>query len=92
MLCFLVGWVFLSEDIQKFLFPAALGVGRFEKIGIPAPRFTGPFVGIVEIVGVSEIALASVLIIGAGLLIRSFGRLLDEPEGFNPERLLSLEV
>jgi uncharacterized membrane protein YphA (DoxX/SURF4 family) len=50
LLRFLVGWVFLSEGIQKFLFPAALGAGRFEKIGIPAPRFAGPFVGAVEIV------------------------------------------
>ena|SRR5450759_122318 len=47
---FLVGWVFLSEGIQKFLFPAALGAGRFEKIGIPGPQFTAPFVGVVEIV------------------------------------------
>jgi len=46
----LVGAVFLSEGIQKFLFPAALGVGRFAKIGIPAPEFFGPFVGVVEIV------------------------------------------
>ena len=46
----LVGAVFLSEGIQKFLFPAALGVGRFVKIGIPAPGFTAPFVGAVEIV------------------------------------------
>ena len=46
----LVGWVFLSEGIQKFLFPAALGVGRFAKIGIPAPQFFAPFVGAVEIV------------------------------------------
>jgi uncharacterized membrane protein YphA (DoxX/SURF4 family) len=46
----LVGAVFLSEGIQKFLFPAALGVGRFVKIGIPAPRFFAPFVGVVEIV------------------------------------------
>ena len=46
----MVGWVFLSEGIQKFLFPAALGVGRFAKIGIPAPQFSAPFVGIVEIV------------------------------------------
>ena len=46
----LVGWVFLSEGIQKLLFPAALGAGRFLKIGIPAPAFTGPFVGAVEIV------------------------------------------
>ena len=45
-----VGWVFLSEGIQKFLFPAALGVGRFEKIGIPASYFFAPFVGTVEIV------------------------------------------
>jgi putative oxidoreductase len=46
----LVGGVFLSEGIQKFLFPAALGVGRFIKIGIPAPEFFAPFVGVVEIV------------------------------------------
>ena len=46
----LVGWVFLSEGIQKFLFPAALGAGRFAKIGIPDPQFFGPFVGVVEIV------------------------------------------
>src|SRR5438309_10072466 len=46
----LVGWVFVSEGIQKFLFPDALGVGRFTKIGIPAPQFFAPFVGVVEIV------------------------------------------
>lgn len=46
----LVGWVFLSEGIQKLLFLAALGAGRFLKIGIPAPAFTGSFVGVVEIV------------------------------------------
>jgi uncharacterized membrane protein YphA (DoxX/SURF4 family) len=46
----LVGWVFLSEGIQKFLFPAALGPGRFAKIGIPLPELSAPFVGGVEIV------------------------------------------
>jgi uncharacterized membrane protein YphA (DoxX/SURF4 family) len=46
----LVGWVFLSEGIQKFLFPEALGVGRFLKIGIPWPNILAPFVGTVEIV------------------------------------------
>jgi len=46
----LTGWVFLSEGIQKFLFPAQLGVGRFEKIGIPAAHIMAPFVGTVEIV------------------------------------------
>jgi putative oxidoreductase len=46
----LVGGVFLSEGIQKFLFPAALGVGRFTTIGIPAPQIMAPFVGGVETV------------------------------------------
>jgi putative oxidoreductase len=46
----LVGWVFVSEGIQKFLFPAALGVGRFAKIGIPHPGIVAPIVGAVEIV------------------------------------------
>jgi uncharacterized membrane protein YphA (DoxX/SURF4 family) len=41
--------VFVSEGIQKFVYPAALGAGRFAKIGIPAPAVIGPFIGIVEI-------------------------------------------
>jgi putative oxidoreductase len=45
----IVSGVFISEGIQKFLFPEALGVGRFIKIGIPAPEIMAPFVGIVEI-------------------------------------------
>jgi putative oxidoreductase len=45
----LVGWVFLSEGVQKFLFPDTLGVGRFVKIGIPWPQVMAPFVGTVEI-------------------------------------------
>jgi uncharacterized membrane protein YphA (DoxX/SURF4 family) len=45
-----VGAVFLSEGMQKFLFPNELGAGRFIKIGIPAPEVMGPFVGLVEIV------------------------------------------
>ena len=47
----IVGAVFLSEGIQKFLFPDALGIGRFMKIGIPSPEIMAPFVGTVEIVG-----------------------------------------
>ena len=46
---FIVGGVFLSEGVQKFLFPEALGVGRFTKIGLPAPHLLAPFVGFVEI-------------------------------------------
>jgi putative oxidoreductase len=46
----IVGGVFLSEGIQKFLFPHELGVGRFTQIGIPAPEIMAPFVGVSEIV------------------------------------------
>ena len=45
----IVGGIFLSEGVQKFLFPSALGVGRFTRIGIPWPEFMAPFVGTFEI-------------------------------------------
>jgi uncharacterized membrane protein YphA (DoxX/SURF4 family) len=45
-----VAIVFVSEGVQKFLSPAALGAGRFAKIGIPAPQVMGPFIGVLEIV------------------------------------------
>jgi len=57
-----VGAVFLSEGIQKFLDPAALGAGRFARIGIPWPEVTGPMVGGIEI-------LCGTLVL-AGLLTR----------------------
>jgi len=47
----MVGSVFLSEGIQKFLYPAQRGVGRFEGMGFPAPEFFGNFVGVFEILG-----------------------------------------
>ena len=45
----MVGAVFVSEGIQKFLYPAAVGAGRFAKIGIPSPEVMGPLVGVIEI-------------------------------------------
>ena len=53
----IVGAVFLSEGIQKFLYSAELGAGRFVKIGIPFPEIMGPFVGVTEIVCGSLILL-----------------------------------
>jgi putative oxidoreductase len=46
----LAGLVFLSEGIQKLLFPVADGAGRFARIGIPHPQFFGPFTGTTEII------------------------------------------
>jgi len=45
----MVGTVFLSEGIQKFLFPALRGAGRFKKIGLYNPDFLDCFVGTIEI-------------------------------------------
>jgi uncharacterized membrane protein YphA (DoxX/SURF4 family) len=42
--------VFFPEGLQKLLFPAVLGAGRFARIGIPHPDLMGPFVGVVETV------------------------------------------
>ena len=46
----MVGGVFLSEGIQKFLFPDVWGVGRFVALGIPLPHFSAWFVAAVEII------------------------------------------
>lgn len=67
----LVGWVFLSEGIQKFLFPAALGVGRFAKIGISAPQLTAPFVGVIEIV------FGTLILIGLSTRLATLPLLID---------------
>lgn len=45
----MVGLVFLSEGIQKFISPGEVGAGRFEKIGLPLPQILGPFVGVTEV-------------------------------------------
>lgn len=63
----IVGVVFLSEGIQKFLFPAIRGAGRFEKIGLPASEFLGSFVGSFE------------LVCGALILLGLFTRLASIP-------------
>lgn len=57
LLRLMVGTVFLSEGIQKFLFADELGAGRFAKIGLPAPEFFGPFVGTFEIISGALILL-----------------------------------
>lgn len=46
----MVGTVFVSEGLQKFLLPALRGPGRFGDIGFPAPEFFGYGVGLIEVV------------------------------------------
>jgi putative oxidoreductase len=67
----MAGSVFLSEGIQKFLYPEDLAAGRFSKIGIPDPEVMGPFVGGCEIV------CGALLIIGLLTRIVAIGLLID---------------
>ena len=39
---------------------------------------------------VSEVALAAILLVGAGLLLKSFAQLMDEDTGFRPDHLVTL--
>lgn len=55
----MVGAVFISEGIQKFLYPAEVGAGRFEKIGIPSSEAVAP------IVASFEIACGTLVLLGA---------------------------
>ena len=44
-----VGLIFLSEGIQKFVYPDIVGTGRFAKIGFENPEFWAAFTGYFEI-------------------------------------------
>jgi putative ABC transport system permease protein len=68
-------------DLQTVLKDA----GRGASPGAPRTRVRGALV-------VVEVAVALVLLAGAGLLLRSFQRLIAVEPGFNPEGLLVLQV
>jgi len=53
----LVGIVFLTEGVLKFVLPGELGVGRFAHIGLPAPNVLAPVVGVVEIAAGAAVLL-----------------------------------
>jgi uncharacterized membrane protein YphA (DoxX/SURF4 family) len=67
----MVGSIFISEGIQKFLDPQIRGAGRFIKIDLPAPEFLSYFVasfevlcGILVLIGlVTSIAAIPLMII-----------------------------
>ena len=68
-------------DLQSVLKDA----GRGATAGAPRSRVRGALV-------VMEVAVALVLLAGAGLLLRSFERLIAVEPGFNPDNLLALQV
>jgi putative oxidoreductase len=66
-----IAFVFVTEGIQKFLYPDALGVGRFVKIGIPYPDIAAPFVGVVEI------ACGALILVGLFTRLAAFALVVD---------------
>src|SRR5258705_1645709 len=84
----LTGWLFgllpalqlARPDLQSFLKEG----GRSSGEGARWNRVRGGFV-------VAQVALSLLLLVSAGLLIRSFDKLLRVNVGFRPEQLLSLE-
>lgn len=53
----IVGLVFLTEGILKFIDPGELGAGRFARIGLPFPHLLAPFVGGMEILSGAALIL-----------------------------------
>ena len=68
-------------DLQSVMKDAARG----SSAGAPRTRMRAALV-------VAEVAIALMLLAGAGLLLRSFQRLMAVEYGFDPERLLTLQV
>ncbi len=73
-------WQSARPDLNE-----ALKEGGRTSVGEPRQRLRGAFV-------VSTVALALVLLLAAGLLLRSLGRLLNVDAGFAPQNLLTATI
>lgn len=92
-----VGLVFLTEGVLKFLLPGELGVGRFAHIGFPYPHLLASFVGGVEIAAgaalilnlyAGDAALLLLAVIITALITTKIPILLGHPLGrFAPAKL-----
>ncbi|MFZ0392917.1 MAG: DoxX family protein [Terracidiphilus sp.] len=52
-----VGIVFITEGVLKFLYPGELGAGRFAHIGLPWPHLLAPVVGALEVAAGAAVIL-----------------------------------
>jgi putative oxidoreductase len=86
----MVGLVFLTEGILKFVRPEELGAGRFATIGLPFPQVLAPVVAGIEIVGglavmlgiyAGDAALALLAVIVMALVTTKLPILIGRPLG-----------
>jgi len=85
-----VGLVFVTEGILKFVRPDELGAGRFASIGIPYAHALAPLVGGLEIAGglaiavnffAGDTALVLIVVILAALVTTKLPVLIGRPLG-----------
>src|SRR5262245_7528269 len=76
------------------LIPALQAAGNDPQLDLrqAARQTTGGFHGMRRALVVAEIALALVLLVTSGLLLRSLDRLFAVPIGFDPSRVLTMQV
>ena len=94
-----LGWTVFIAVFAAVLFGLAPGF-RMAMVNLQeALKDTGPGAGlgrkndrIRAVLVVSEVALACVLLVGAGLLLRSFVKVLDIDLGFQPDQSASIKV
>jgi putative oxidoreductase len=86
----MVGLVFVTEGILKFVRPQELGVGRFTAIGLPSPELLAPLVAVIEIVGglavvagfyAGDAAMALLAVIVVALVTTKLPILIGRPLG-----------
>lgn len=94
-----LGWTLLIAMAAAVLFGLAPGLRMAAGNLHEALKESGPGSGmgrkherLRSVLVVSEVALACVLLVGAGLLLRSFLRVLDVDLGFQPEHAVAVEV
>lgn len=78
-------WRLATVDLNSHLKDAGRG-------SAPADSVWAGGANLRRLLVVAEVALSVVLLIAAGLLIRSFTRLQEVPPGFNPSNVLTLEL
>ena len=82
-----VGAVFLSEGIQKFLFPELRGAGRFAEIGLPFAESLGYTIGGLEVLSgaliligyrVHQVAVVPAMIMLGAIVLTKVPILVDD--------------